>query len=174
MPTSCAPRSANSRSCRVFAAQDDPRYGRMFPRSNDEMHDIRIRIRQEERRSRRERGFQSRFQIPPEKRTTSTRRRPESPRQCRRASENSDENSAESAERFVLRGNSCGARSRRTQEDRPRTICNMRRDSSSRSRGTGPGIQRMNRAGENGRKFGYQLGFGPNKAWGELPKSSGE
>ena len=36
------------------------------------------------------------------------------------------------------------------------------------------GIQRMNRAGEKGRKFGYQFGFGPNNACGELPKSSGE
>ena len=50
-----------------------------------------------------ERGFRFRFRIHPGKRMTSTRRRPESPRQCRRASENSDENSAESAERFVLR-----------------------------------------------------------------------
>ena len=29
-------------------------------------------------------------------------------------------------------------------------------------------------AGENGRKPGYQLGFGPNQACGESPKISGE
>ena len=42
-------------------------------------------------------------------------------------------------ESFVLPDSSCAARSPRTPEDRPRTICNTRRGSSSRSRGTGRG-----------------------------------